>query len=209
MHGLHNAHRGIWHMTENALKNRRVLIRNIEDGQTIADTQIIRYDSVKNSIYIGAGSLSEIKNYNVSAFIFAKDCLYKFYGTIKNVTIDNEIEVILMEHTDKEQRSKTRYPVELEGNIDGIIVEGITAKLRKSINIHIINMSANGILLKADFGCFAVGDCFALNLKLEDCEIQLDCKIVRVQKSNMLTEEYGCRITGIEIEKESMQESIV
>ena len=197
-------------MNENAVKNCRILIKDTEDDRTIADTKVIRFDSKTNSIYIAADSLIEIKNYNISAFIFAKDCLYNFYGTIKNVPVDNEIEVILVKRNDKENREKTRYPIALEGNIDGITFEGIMVKLRKTINIKIINMSANGILLKADFGCFVIGDCFSLNLKLEDSDIQLNCKVIRIQKnSSMLTEEYGCRITGIGIETETMQENVI
>ena len=127
----------------------------------------------------------------------------------EKAVIDNEIEAFLMKRKYKEHRGKTRYSLALEGNIDGIIIEGRRIKLRKAINIQIINMSVNGILLKADFGCFVIGDCFSLNLKMEDSEIQLNCEIVRIQNSSKLTEEYGCRITGIGIDKETIQENVI
>lgn len=195
-------------MNENTIKNRRILIKNIEDGKIIADTKVIRFNSLTNAVLISADSLADRKYYNISAFIFAKKCLYEFYGTIKGVLVGNEVEVLLGKSKEKEDRAKTRYPVALEGNIDGIMIEGRMILLRKAIHIQTINMSANGILMKADSGCFTVGDCFTLNLKVEEGKIDLSCEIVRIQNSGMLTEEYGCRITGIQIEREKKQENV-
>lgn len=195
-------------MNENTIKNRRILIKNIEDGKIIADTKIIRFNSLTNAVLISADSLADRKYYNISAFIFAKKCLYEFYGTIKGVLVGNEVEVLLGKSKEKEDRARTRYPVALEGNIDGIMIEGKMILLRKAIHIQTINMSASGILMKADSGCFIIGDCFTLNLKVEEGEINLTCEIVRIQNSGMLTEEYGCRITEIQIEREKKQENI-
>lgn len=193
-------------MNEIEVKNCRILIKNAENGQIIADTKIIRFDRLTNSVYISADSLRERKHCNITAFIFAKKCLYEFFGTIKAAMIGNEIEVLLGKSTEKESRARTRYPVALAGNIDSILIEGRKIKLRKAIYIETINMSANGILMKTDFGCFDIGDCFSLNLKMEDSEIQLNGSIVRTQNSNMLTEEYGCRINEIWIDSETLQE---
>lgn len=199
--------RGAWRMNEIEIKNCRILIKNTENGQIVADTKIIRFDRLTNSVYISADSLRERKYYNISAFIFAKKCLYEFFGTIKGVLVGNEIEVLLGKSTEKESRARTRYPIAMEGNVDGILIEDKMVKLRRAIYIQTINMSANGILMKADSGCFGIGDGFSLNLKMEDGEIQLNCKVVRTQNSTMLTEEYGCRISEIWIDSETMREN--
>lgn len=190
-------------MNENTVKNHRILIKNAEDGQIIADTKILRFDSLANSVHISADSLKERKYYNISAFIFAEECLYEFFGTIKGVLVENEIEVLLGKSKEKEDRAKTRYPVALKGNIDGIIIEGKLIRLRKAIPIRTINMSANGILMITDSGSFGIGDRFTMALIIEDGEIALDCEIVRIQNSGMLTEEYGCRIREIWINRET------
>lgn len=194
-------------MNENELKNRRILIKNTEDGKIIADTKIIRFDSVTNSVLINADSLVDRKYYSISAFIFAKECLYEFIGTIRGALVDNKVEVFLGKSKEKEDRAKTRYPVALEGKIDGIMIGERMIVLRKAMPIQTINMSANGVLMKTDSGCFRVGDCFSLILKVEEGEIKLSCKIVRIQNSDMLTEEYGCRIREIWIEKNDEQEN--
>ena len=195
-------------MNESTVKNCRILIKDTENGQIIADTKINRFNSLRNSVYISADSLKERKYYNISAFIFAKKGLYEFFGTIKGVLVGNEIEVLLGKSKKKEDRGQTRYPTAWKGYIDGIIIEDNIIKLRKAIYIQTVNMSANGILIKADAGCFSIGDCFSLNLKLENSEIKLNCKIVRIQNSSMLTEEYGCRISELWIERETIQENV-
>lgn len=195
-------------MNEIEVKNRRILIKNAEDGEIIADTKIIRFDGRANSVHISADSLKDRKYYNISAYIFAEDCLYELSGTIKGVLVDNEIEVFLGKSKEKEDRAKTRYPVALEGSICGIIIEDKTIRLRQAMRIETINMSANGILMKADSGCFHIGDHFLLNLGLEGRVIELSCKIIRIQNECMLTEEYGCRINEISIERKDDQENI-
>lgn len=194
-------------MNESTLKNRRILIKNVEDGKIIADTKIIRFDSLTNSAAISADSLVEKKYYNISAYVFAEECLYEFFGTIKGAMVDNEIEVFLGKSKAKEDRAKTRYPVALEGRIDGVVIDGRLIRLRKAMNIQTINMSANGVLMKADAGCFNVGESFSLLLRTEERDIGVICEIVRIQNCCMLTEEYGCRITEIRLNSEIKQEN--
>ena len=50
-------------MNENALKNRRILIKNAEDGCIIAGTKIIRFDILTNSVHISVNSLADRKYY--------------------------------------------------------------------------------------------------------------------------------------------------
>ncbi len=48
-------------MTEKEIKNRRIIIKDAKDNQTIADTKIIRYNSEVNSVYISAPSMPDKK----------------------------------------------------------------------------------------------------------------------------------------------------
>ncbi len=189
-------------MNDSTMKNRRILIKNTEDGKIIADTRIIRFNSVRNSVIIRADSLRIKKYYKITAFVFAKDCLYEFCGTIRGAVVENEVEVFLGRSKEKEDRARTRYPVALSGEIKGIFIGGRQIQLRKPIHIQTINMSANGVLMQADEGCFHIGDSFALTLVTDENVIEVNCEIVRIQNSNMLTEEYGCRISGIRIEED-------
>ena len=92
-------------MNESTIRNRRILIKNIEDGALIADTRILRFNSLTNSVTISADSLADRKYYRISAFIFAEECLYELHGTIKGAMVDNEIEVFLGRGKEKEDKA--------------------------------------------------------------------------------------------------------
>ena len=184
-------------MTEGELKNRRIIIKDIENNRVIADTQIIRYNSSVNSVMISAASFQEKKFYNISAIIFTEKGLYESSGTIRGTVTGNEIEVFLGKSKEKEDRAKTRYPISLEGNVKGIYIDNKEVSLHRGIHIETVNMSANGILMKADAGSFEVGEIFTLLLEMGKNTLELQCEIVRIHKSDILLEEYGCRIEEI------------
>lgn len=186
-------------MTEGELKNRRIIIKDIETDQVIADTQIIRYNSLSNSVMISAASFQEKKFYHISAIIFAEKGLYESSGTIRGVITGNEIEVFLGKSREKEDRAKTRYPICVEGNVKGIYIDNQEVSLHRGIHIETINMSANGILMKADAGSFDIGEVFTLFLEIGKDTLELQCEIVRIHKSDILLEEYGCRIDEIQM----------
>ncbi len=191
-------------MKEGELKNRRILIKNMEDDTVIADTVILRFKSASNSVIISADSLQEKKFYNISAMIFMDKCLYEFSGTIRGAVVENEIEVFLGKSKAKESRTMTRYPISLEGSIKGVYIDAKEISLHKSIHIKTINMSASGVLLQADVGCFNIGEIFSLVLETQEGVLEMRCEVVRIQEAEasseedqedmMLREEYGCRI---------------
>ena len=186
-------------MNEGDLKNRRIIIKNTENDQVIADTRIIRYNSSSNSVMISAASLLEKKFYNISAFIFSENSLYESYGTIRGTVTGNEIEVFLGKSREKEDRAKTRYPISVEGNVKGIYIDDKEISLHRGIHIETINMSANGILIKADAGSFDTGEMFTLVLEMGKDTLELQCEVVRIQSGKELLEEYGCRIDEIKV----------
>lgn len=187
------------------LKNRRILIKNLEDDTVIADTVILRFNSVSKSVMISADSLPEKKSYNISAMIFMDQRLFEFCGTIRGAAVENEVEVFLGKSKTKESRTRTRYPISLEGNIKGVYIDAKEVSLHKSIHIKTINMSASGVLLQADVGCFDIGEIFSLVLEIQEGVLEMQCEVVRIQgggntpqdegvQAGPLREEYGCRI---------------
>lgn len=192
-------------MNEAELKNRRILIKNVEDDTVIADTTILRFNSVSNSVMIRADSLQIKKSYNISAMIFMDKRLCEFSGTLKGAAVENEVEVFLGKSKEKESRARTRYPITLEGSIKGVYIDTKEISLHKSIHIKTVNMSASGVLLQADVGCFSIGEVFSLVLEIQDGVLEMQCEVVRVQNAErafleegeedmMLREEYGCKI---------------
>jgi len=184
-------------MNEGELKNRRIIIKDIENNRVLADTRIKHYNSLSNSVMISAGSLQEIKFYNISAIIFTEKGLYESCGTVRGIVTGNEIDVFLGKSREKEDRAKTRYPISAEGKVKGIYIDNKEVSLHRGIHIETINMSANGMLIKSEAGSFDVGEIFTLLLEIGKDMLELQCEIVRIHRSDMLIEEYGCRINEI------------
>ena len=185
-------------MVEKEIKNHRIVIKNIEDNQTIADTKVIRYDSAVNSVIISAQSILDKKFYQVYAIIFAENCLYKFYGTIRGVIRENEMEVLIGKCETMEERQAVRYSIALEGNIEGVYIDDEKILLHKSIPIEVIDMSSSGILLKAEAGVFTIGEIYSLIVYTNAGTLKMQCEIARIKSNGTLVEEYGCRIEKVQ-----------
>lgn len=184
---------------ENALKDQRILIRREEDKEVLADTKIIRYDILNNSVTISADSLMRKELSNVSILIFGVKKLYEFHGTIKGAMIENEVEVLLGRKKVKEDRKKPRYRIRMKGQVNAIQIQNQNVSLRKPIEIKTINMSSNGILMKADSGSFYIGSSFSISMIIDQKELEFDCEVVRIQNSKPRTEEYGCKVTEVRL----------
>lgn len=192
-------------MVEKDVKNRRIIIKNAEDNQTIADTEIISYDDNANSILIPAESIQDKKFYRIIAIIFAKDNLYKFHGTIRGVVSSQGIDVFLSKQETKKVRQTTRYPVNLEGEIEGVYSNGKLDMFSRVIPINAVNMSSNGILLKAETGLIQRGRMYSLLLKTDAGTLQMQCEIVRIQNTRTWAKDYGCRTGNLQwVEKKRL-----
>lgn len=185
-------------MVEKEIKNHRILIKNAEDDRTIADTEIISFDSDVNSILIPADSIQDKKFYQISAIIFAENGLYKFYGTIRGVVRSRGIEVFLSKRETEKERRAARYPVDLKGKIEGVYTDGKINIFHKEIPVNAVNMSSHGILLKVETGFFQVGEVYSLLLKTDIGTLRMLCEIVRIHNADTRSREYGCRIGNIQ-----------
>ncbi len=184
---------------ENALKDQRIIVRREEDKEVLADTKIIRYDILNNSVTISADSLARKELSNVSILIFGFKKLYEFHGTIKGTMVENEIEVLLGRRKVKEDRKRTRYRIRMKGHVTTIRIEKEKISLKKPIEVKTLNMSSNGILMRADSGSFYIGSNFLTSLFIDGKELEFDCEVVRIQNSKARTEEYGCKVKEVRL----------
>lgn len=177
----------------NELKGCRVIIRDIADDQIVADTKILAFDSYRNSLRIGASSVNRYGKKSVSVLILNRNGLiYEYAGTMRNAVIANEVEISLGAGRSKEDRKKARYKIETRGEVEAVILEGQTVFLHKPIEISTKNISANGILLETMSGSFEIGNRILLNFKLGESILKNRYEVIRVQNSNLCTEQYGC-----------------
>lgn len=185
-------------MLEREIKNHRIIIKDAADNRTLADTEVIRYNSSVNSVIISSQSIPKRKFYQIYAFVFAESYLYKCNGTIREMQKGDEIEVFLGKYESMEERHAVRYSLGLEGSVEGVYIDGNEVPFQKPMPIKTVNMSSTGILLHADDGCFQIGESYALLLKTNIGELKMQCEVVRVTNSDGMTADYGCRIRQVQ-----------
>lgn len=184
------------------LKNCRVLIREAMSGKLLADTLITDFDRFKNVLKIRPSSLKvaaeEVKPGPISALVFGNNTLYEYYGILRVALIANEIEVSLSGGKTREDRKNLRYEMQLNGKVEGIILEGKKIFLRKPIEVISKNISGTGVLIQTMAGALTLGDRMQLMLELHGKELRGDYEVMRMQNCNLWTEEYGCRNVTLE-----------
>lgn len=185
-------------MLEKEIKNHRIIIKDADSNQTIADTAVIRYNSSVNSVIISAKSIPAKRSYRIYAFIFAESYLYKCNGTIREMTRGDEIEVFLGKYETMEDRHAVRYSLVLEGIVEGGYIDGKETMFPSPLPVRTVNMSSTGILIRADDGCFQKGGRYALLLKTNIGELKMQCEVVRITNSDGVTADYGCRIRQVQ-----------
>ena len=166
-------------MLEKEIKNHRIIIKDADSNQTIADTEVIRYNTSVNSVVISAKNIPK-KNYY-------------------------EVEVFLGKYETIEDRHAVRYSLALEGIVVGRYIDGEEIAFEKPLPIRTANMSSTGILLRADDGCFQKNERYALLLRTNAGELKMQCEVVRIMNSDGGTADYGCRIRQVQWGKKEQE----
>ena len=176
------------------VENRRVVLRNAESGELVADTRIVECDSKRNIIRVPAISISIKEEIRVDVLVFAQTGLQEYNGIMRGASISETVEVALSRGREKENRGSKRFPVHTEGLVEGICYKGGTVILNRPIWIRTNNISRRGLLFCSYPGCFEIGDQIQLVLDIQGSEFRAVYEVVRRQNSGTWSEEYGCRM---------------
>lgn len=185
-------------MLEKDIKNHRIIIKDASNNQILADTEVLRYNSSINSVIISSGNTLEKKFYQICAFIFAENYLYKCDGTIRGTARGNETEVFLGKYETIEERHAVRYSLALDGRIEGIYIDGREKVFEKPMPVKTVNMSSTGILLSAVEGSFNIGGAYTLAVRTNIGLLKMKCEVVRIKNGCQGAAEYGCRIKNVQ-----------
>lgn len=183
-------------------KNCRIILKDSANENVIADTRILSVAPGKHAVKISAGSVNGRLDEDIVALIFAPSGMQQYKGKIKGPVIANEVEIALHSGGRKEDRRCERYPIQTEGVIDAIILNGQQIVLERPIEVVTVNMGKDGILIRTFPGSFEVGDRIELKIMLGESEYASRYEIVRAQNRCTWYEEYGCRDIGRQILKE-------
>lgn len=177
--------------------DRHVILRDFVTGELIADTQIVECDSKRNIIRVPAASVSVKEELRVDVLVFAQTGLQEFNGVLRGSSMLDSVEVALSRGREKENRGSKRFPVHVEGVVEGICYRGQVVKLNRPIWLQTRNISRNGVLFRSYPGCFEIGSQLQLVLELRGNKFRSLYEVVRRQNGNEQFEEYGCRIISV------------
>lgn len=175
------------------LQGNRIVVRNAETGELLADTKIIDSVPERNVVKIFSNSVTTRKTTQITALIFDKNALYEYDGKMGGLMTSNMLEVALSKGKEKESRCETRYPVKTDGIIEAIIYKHCKVFLRRPIWVTTKNISVNGVLMSTYAGSLQVGDQIQVALDLQGKELRKKYEVVRKQRGGNWTEEYGCK----------------
>lgn len=176
------------------VENRRVVLRNAETGELVADTKIVECDSRRNILRVPAKSISVKEELRVDVLVFAQTGLQEFNGVLRGSSISDSVEVALSRGREKENRGSKRFPVHTEGVVEGILYKGTTVIFHRPIFIKTRNISRKGLLFSSYPDCFEIGSQLQLALDLQGHEFRAIYEVVRRQNGSTWSEEYGCRM---------------
>lgn len=182
------------------LKGSRALIKDIDNGELLAETVIADHDVVNNIITISKDHLGRGGNDKVSVLVFAPKGLFEYNGTIRRDSSGINTEIAIYKEKEKNDRKFLRYDLVADGVVDALYIDDKLVELRRGIPIHVKNISANGILFSAGIDDFPDKQKFRLNMDLRGKKFVQIYQVVRTQKPTTATIEYGCQMVEVDVQ---------
>ena len=174
------------------LKNRRIVIRDVESERTIADTVILTYDETKEQIEIESGQEALTMGTTISALIFSTAGLYESHGTVGE-TGNGKTVITLYEGTARNDRHAVRYQVNIHGTVSSV-TRSSGEKLEREFDIIVLNMSSIGLLMEAPAGEIQQGDVIRFSAVSKGQRIVITAEAMRVGKISPERERIGCSV---------------
>ncbi len=172
----------------------RVIIKEADTDVTITDTTILEYHKDYHSIMVKLPVGYKVKNGKFSLLIFTTNKVLIYRGSIRKDFNLGFTEIALHSGKIKEDRKAQRFPIDVLGTVNGLVIDGKTIKLRLPLEVKGVNISATGILLNTMSDCFYKETILQIEIEMYGSVTTLYCKIVRVKETDVHTADYGCKL---------------
>jgi len=186
-----------------SLKNCRILVRDSVTGTLLADTNIQDYDARRNTLTIRKDALTGPADNKLSLLVLGRSEVLEYSGNMRKMANSIDVEIAIFGEKKKEDRNFTRYDMKAEGRVEAVIVGEERIELRKPVVMSVVNISANGILFRADADALYKGAKVRVHVGIKGNDFISEYEVVRFQNRNKETAEYGCRNILPDGEKEA------
>lgn len=174
------------------LRNCKIVIRDVDTGETIADTTIFQYDAETGVVEIETDPELMPEGMVVSALIFSRNGLFESHGTVGDKE-GGRIRITLYEGTAQNDRQAVRYQVNIIGEVLSITRQD-REKLPGGFEITLLNMSSIGLLVQSPEGKVQVDDIIRFSATSKGQRLTITAKAMRVEEVKDGKENIGCSI---------------
>jgi len=164
-----------------------------ENENHIAELRISTYNEKEKSIELSADPIlpEGISKYDL--IIMVQPAPVKCIGVLrkmlgrKSFLISNEVPI--------NKRVFERFNMSTPVVINGLIADDAVYPLQRTIAATLVNISRNGLRLRAPANTFVKGNTFAARLSLKGVEKTITATVVNYKDSGSFSE-FGCRLLG-------------
>jgi hypothetical protein len=162
-----------------------------ESGKQLAATKIWEHETKENAIGIeDFPQLIPDEKYDL--FILAYPSPYTCKG---KVTVRGFTKYILLfKGKNSEYRKQTRYPVDYEAEITGMIYDDVPYEMLAPVKIRLVNISKGGIRFKGKYNILMTGDYFRFCMRIDNTDKLLVARVVRRVDHGKNESEYSCQL---------------
>lgn len=165
------------------------------EGTLLTDVKIYDHDNEANIIKV-SNSLVLSANLQCELLILSSPSPFSYYGLVRSTGSDTTI--TLFKGKEMENRRNARYTLCCKAKISKYICDGKAYRLHTPIAVDLMNISTNGIRIRARYNTLSADDLFNLQLKMGEREKVLTAKVVNLKDNERENSEYGCALTEVD-----------
>lgn len=165
------------------------------EGVLLTEVKIYDHDRETNTISVSDSPVLSV-NLRCELLVLTSPTPFSFSGVVRLASSGTMI--TLFKGKKKENRRNTRYPLSSKATISEYIYEGKAYRLHTPITVDLMNISVNGVRIRARFNTLSANDLFNMQLKMGGRDKVLTAKVVNLKNDERDNSEYGCALTGVD-----------
>lgn len=165
------------------------------EGALLTEVKIYDHDSETNTIRVSDSSVLSV-NLRCELLVLTSPTPFSFSGIVRLTRSGTTI--TLFKGKERENRCSTRYALNSKAVIAEYICDGKAYSLHTPITVDLINISVNGIRIRARFNTLSANDLFNMQLKMGERDKVLTARVVNLKNNERENSEYGCALTWVE-----------
>jgi hypothetical protein len=169
-----------------------------EDMELLTSVKILSYDRNDNSIEVQSAPILDMVK-KCELLILTEPLPYAYKGTIHKPMVnkaDTSKMIKLYQENRRENRSESRYKINLSTSADHLMYEGEEYRLHTPLDVQLTDISKSGLRLRAKLNAFAEGNSFNIQLRIGENDTKMLVEVVNTHDVEPYYSEYGCRFVG-------------